>query len=79
MQALHLHDNDRRWDWHQIPFARDIDFPPIVRALKEIGYAGWFTLEADKYLMDRDASTVYEGVLNMAAATRKLADMYEKI
>ena len=79
LQALHLHDNDRRWDWHQIPFARDIDFPPIIRALKEIGYGGWFTLEADKYLMDYDESTVLQGVKNMAAATARLARMYEEI
>ena len=78
LQALHLHDNDRRWDWHQIPFARDIDFPSIVRALKEIGYAGWFTLEADKYLMDFDSAQVFNGVCQMADAAKKLAAMYEE-
>ena len=78
LQALHLHDNDRRWDWHQIPFARDIDFDAVVRALKEIDYKGWFTLEADKYLMDFDSDAVFEGVQNMAAAAKKLARMYEE-
>ena len=38
LQALHLHDNDKWHDSHQIPFSMDIDFMPIVKALKDIGY-----------------------------------------
>ena len=79
LQALHLHDNDKWHDSHQIPFSMDIDFDPIVKALKEINYSGYFTLEADKYLADRTEENVFEGVKNMAAATRKLADMFEAL
>lgn len=50
LQALHLHDNDRINDFHQIPGFMSIDFGEVVRALKDIGYSGWFTLEADRYL-----------------------------
>ena len=50
LQALHLHDNDRINDFHQIPGFMSIDFGKVVRTLKDIGYSGWFTLEADRYL-----------------------------
>lgn len=34
LQALHIHDNDRWHDSHQIPFSMSIDFAPIAAALK---------------------------------------------
>ena len=37
-------------------------FAPIAAALKEIGYKGWFTLEADHYLKEKfNAENVFEG------------------
>mgnify|MGYP002513530294 CR=1 FL=1 len=36
LQALHIHDNDKHHDSHQIPFSMNIDFVPIVKALKQI-------------------------------------------
>ncbi len=77
LKALHIHDNNKWKDSHQIPFSMDIDFPPIVKALKEIGYDGYFTLEADAYLKAFNADNVFEGVKDMANAARRLADMYE--
>lgn len=78
LQALHIHDNDRHHDSHQIPFSMNMDFEAIVKALKEIAYSGWFTLEADQYLRDFDASNVFDGVQTLAATARKLARMYEQ-
>lgn len=77
LQALHIHDNDKWHDSHQIPFAMDIDFVPIVKALKEVGYTGYFTLEADCYLKKFPAEKVQEGINDLARAARKLAQMYE--
>ena len=54
-----------------------IDFDAIVRALKQIGYSGWFTLEADAYLNAFDADTVDRGLRNMEQAARKLAGLFE--
>ena len=79
LQALHIHDNDKWHDSHQIPFSMDMDFDAIVKALKEINYSGYFTLEADRYLEGRTEENVFEGVKNMAAATRRLADMFESM
>ena len=78
LQALHIHDNDLLNDSHQLPFTMQMDFPAIVNALKEIGYTGYFTLEADQYLYGRNADTVFAGVKQMADTARRLADMFEQ-
>jgi len=77
LKALHIHDNDRWHDSHQIPFSMDMDFDAIVKALREIGYDGYFTLEADRYLSAYNEENVYEGIKNLAASAKKLADMFE--
>lgn len=77
LQALHIHDNDRWHDSHQIPFSMDIDFDGVVSALKEIDYKGYFTLEASSYLSSYDSTNVFDGVKNLAASARRLADMFE--
>ena len=76
LQALHLHDNDLWHDSHQIPFSMRMDFEGIVKALKEIGYQGDFTLEADAYLGRYDKNTVFEGIKNLAESAKKLRDLY---
>lgn len=50
LKALHVHDNDSIKDSHTLPFTGKIDFSAITAALKEIGYSGYFTFEADKFL-----------------------------
>ncbi len=77
LQALHIHDNDRTHDNHQIPFSMDIDFEPIVKALKDIGYNGYFTLEAAGYIGKYSSDDVKGGVKKLAAAARRLAEMFE--
>ena len=79
LQALHIHDNDKWHDSHALPFTMDIDFEPIVKALKEIDYKGEFTLEADRHIGDRAPEDVFAGVCEMAKATRRLADMFEAL
>lgn len=79
LDALHIHDNDRWHDSHQIPFSMDMDFTAIVVALKEVGYRGYFTLEADQYLSAYSAENVFDGMKKLAEAARKLADMYENM
>lgn len=78
LQALHIHDNDMWHDSHQIPLSMKIDFVPIVKALKEIGYSGYFTLESDNYLNGYTAENVFEGLKNLARVDKHLADMFEK-
>lgn len=77
--ALHIHDNDKWHDNHQIPGHMLIDFPPIVKALKEIGYDGYFTLEAEQYLNAYKPANVFEGIKKLAASARYLADMFDNM
>lgn len=76
--ALHIHDNDKWHDSHQIPFSMDINFEAVVAALKKIKYNGYFTLEADTYLSDYTNETIYEGIKNLANSAKRLAEMFEK-
>ena len=79
LAALHIHDNDKWHDSHQIPFSMDIDFAPIIKALKEIGYKGYFTLEADQYLRNYNAENIFDGIKNLAASAKKLVEIYSEI
>lgn len=78
LQALHIHDNDQWHDSHQIPFSMSVDFDEIVKALQDIHYQGYFTLEANQYLDPYDESNIFEGILNLSKSARKLAEMFEK-
>ena len=78
LQALHIHDNDRIHDDHQIPFSMNIDFVPIVKALRDIDYKGWFTLEASEYMKKYNKDNAFEGVKKLQESARRLADEFEK-
>lgn len=79
VEALHIHDTDLLHDSHQIPFSMSIDFEDVVKALKEIDYKGYFTLEADTYLSAFTPDNVEIGMKNMADAAHKLADMFDAL
>ena len=75
LQALHLHDNDRRHDRHRNLFTMDIDYTPIVQALKQIGYRGYLTMEANSHLKTFTADTALQGMEEMALAAKRLRHM----
>ena len=79
LQALHIHDNDKLNDNHQIPFSMAIDFEAVVKALKEIDYKGYFTLEADTYLKGRTADNLFEGICDLKDSVQRMADMFEAL
>ena len=76
LQALHIHDNDRWHDSHQIPFSMDIDWEAVTKALADANYSGYFTLEADVYLNDFTEENLLQGCKNLAESARKLVSMY---
>jgi len=46
LKALHIADNEGKWDQHLMPFNKgSIDFPLVISCLKRIGYEGLFNLE----------------------------------
>lgn len=77
LTALHIHDNDKLNDSHQIPFSMNIDFDEVVKALREIDYKGYFTLESCSFLKGYTPDNIMEGMEKMSKAARKLADMFE--
>ena len=78
LQALHIHDNDKWHDSHRLPFTMDIDFKPIVKALKDIDYQGDFTLEVDHHMKAYGVERIDEGARALAESVRKLVRMYEE-
>ena len=79
VQALHIHDTDRHHDNHQLPLTMQIDYDPILRALHDVGYQGYFTLEADSYLPGLPDDQLMQGVRSMQRAARELADRFERL
>lgn len=77
LQALHLHDNDLVHDAHQIPLTMSIDYPPIIRALKEIGYQGYFTLEASNAMRGYTPQQVPQRLAEMADSAKRLVALFE--
>ena len=78
LQALHVHDNDFLEDSHTMPFTCKIDFSALVTALKEIGYEGDFTLEADHFLEKFPLPLVPDALALLHKTGRFLADQCEK-
>ena len=79
LAVLHVHDNDRWHDSHQIPFSMDIDFEAVVKALKEVHYEGYFTLEANRHLNAYSEEDIFDGMVKMQQSIRKLADMFDNL
>ncbi len=47
--CLHVHDNNKILDQHTLPYLGKLDWKKICSALREIGYEGDFTFEAQKF------------------------------
>ena len=77
LQAIHLHDNDRSHDTHELPFTMEIDFAAVAAALHTAKYAGDITLEADAYFRNHRDVPAETLIANMAAAARRFAAMVE--
>ena len=75
LQALHIHDNDKWHDSHQIPFSMDIDFNAVANTLRDVNYNGYLTLEADRYLDNFVADNIASGIKNLADSVKKIAKM----
>ena len=77
LKCLHLHDNDLLHDSHQLPYSMQIDFGAVLKALKEIGYAGELTLEVDQYLTAYNKDNVFIGIRKMAETAKKMATYFD--
>lgn len=51
LKSLHIHDNDKIGDLHNLPFIYNkINWDEIMKTLKHINYGGELTFEADNFL-----------------------------
>ena len=57
----------------------DINFNEIVKALKEVNYKGYFTLESNDYLRNFTKDNVHIAVDDFAKIAKKLANMFDSI
>lgn len=78
LQALHIHDNDLWKDYHEIPFSMKIDFNAVIKALKQVGYSGYLTLECVFYNFHHTQEQSFERVQNLATAAKRLVRMWEE-
>jgi sugar phosphate isomerase/epimerase len=75
LKALHIHDNDHIRDRHQIPFSMQMDFEAIAKALKDINYDGYLTLEAIYFLKDFTSENALDGVKKLFESVDKFRNM----
>lgn len=77
LQALHIHDTDLVHDLHTLPFTGKINYYEVMCALKEIGYEGDFTYEADGFLKGFPKDFYPEASLFMANVAKRLLKWME--
>ncbi len=77
LKALHIHDVDGIDDRHNLPFQEELNWESICQALGEIGYSGWFTLEADNFMKNMPKVLWPDAEAFMAKTARYLADRVE--
>ncbi len=78
LQSLHIHDCDKSFDTHDLPFTKRVDFDAIVKALKSIDYKGWFTLEANGFTRMLTQDTYVAGLKTMCDTINKIEQMFLK-
>lgn len=78
LKALHIHDNDKLNDSHQIPFSMKVDFFAVAKALREIGYDGYLTLEADSFLSKHTVDNVLNGLKELCLSVKRIGEEMEK-
>ena len=77
--ALHVHDVDKVNDLHVMPFEHDakIDWDSVIAALREIGYKGAFTFEADNSFLRVPPELIVHALRYEAAIGRYFAGKIE--
>ncbi len=60
--CLHIHDNDKVFDLHQLPFTHSIQFDEIFKALKKRKYSGDITFECGAYFDNMPTSLILDAL-----------------
>lgn len=75
--ALHIHDNNYQQDMHTLPGNGKMEMIKIFEALKEVGYSGIFTLEADHFFRGQPQELWPVALKYMATVSRHYAKIFE--
>ena len=76
--ALHVHDNDFLTDQHILPYHGNADWTAILSALREVGYKGPFTYEADNFLKNTPAPLLPSALKLMVELGRYMIEQIER-
>ncbi|MBQ8880796.1 MAG: sugar phosphate isomerase/epimerase [Oscillospiraceae bacterium] len=79
LQGLHVQDNDKFGDRHQLPFMGDINWEAVLKALKEVGYQGDLTFEIPKILAPLPDELAEAAVVYAAAVGKYLIKRFEEL
>ena len=77
LQALHVHDVDGIDDTHTLPFYGVINWPEVMKALKDIGYQGDFTYECAGFFARQPKELILPTMKHMAEVGRYLISLAE--
>ncbi len=77
--TVHIHDNNYREDSHMLPFAGNLDWKAIAKALKEVHYQGPLNLEVLDFTERFPEDFLREACRFTFQVARYLADLCEKI
>lgn len=76
--CLHVHDNDLFNDLHTFPFCGKINWVEVAKALKDIGYGGHFTFEADAFMKNYPDELIPACLFLLEKTGRYLIDLIKK-
>lgn len=76
--CLHVHDNDLYDDCHTFPFCGKINWNEVAKALKDVGYNGHFTFEADAFMKNYPDELIPACLTLLEKTGRYLINLIEK-
>ncbi len=78
LTALHIHDNDFKFDRHVAPYQGKINWSEVLEALAEIDYKGNFTFEADNFLKPLPNDAIAPALKYLNGLGRCMIDEFTK-
>ena len=76
--ALHAHDTNLLEDSHLLPFTCKMNYPAIIKALKEVEYDGVFSLEIPYFFKNMPKELLADAHRFAAKVARYIADQLEQ-
>lgn len=79
LKVVHVHDNLGDRDAHLAPYQGTVNWDNFTSALRDIGFTGVFSLEADLDVRDMNDARHSDSARRMAGLARKLATQAAKV